>query len=193
MTKAFLLHELFQDPSPYLINTVLELYEKELLGLGHHILKKNFYYLPLEKEDLSNLILKSIKTLKSVSEGSWAKFSFFSILKKVFVQQLITLQRHYQTHKHNVLTICQEEVDFFAELSKTEFDHNYLFNIEMQQVFSHIKNQLNPLQQKVFILYLLGNTPQQIQNHVHIPVKRIYNILFKIKKLCSNKQIRELI
>lgn len=187
------MHELLQNPDPYLIETILETYQKDLLGLGYHIIKKNFSYLPLEKEDLAVLILKSIKCLHTVSEGSWAKFSFYSILKKIFVQQLIIVQRFYSTHKQNILTSCQEETDYYKELCKEEFNNQIILDQQIKMIFKLIKHQLTPEQQKVFVLYLLGYTPQKIQDQLHLPLKKIYNIIFKIKKLCANPQIQELI
>lgn len=173
------------------IDKIYLLYHDNLLNLARHIIKKNLYYLSFQIEDLELEILHAIKQMAKVPEDSIKKYSYYGILKKHFVRNLICLNRHYLTNKQKVLTLSLNEGDCdIANLHKCHdnpsdyFNNHYDYEVVMNHLNEHLKNKDT---YKIFEMYLQGKKVKDIKKFINLSSKQIYNCIANVKNYLNKE------
>lgn len=186
MTNSELISELFKQQDPIFVDYVFSKNYNMLINLANYIKNKNLIFLPLEKPDFQSLILKSIKGLKNISSDAINRFSYLVILRKIFVQNIINLNKQYLNNKQKILSIANNDIDTY---NKTSIDSslysNFHNNYDLNNIYKLIKEKLKPYEQKIFKLYLNNIKPNEISKLTKEPIKKIYNTIFLIKNYCN--------
>ncbi|MDE5617720.1 MAG: hypothetical protein K2I36_02640 [Ureaplasma sp.] len=187
MKDAKTITNLFNTQNHEFITEIITKYGKKFINLGNYIKRKNFVNLPYEDGDFESVLYNSIKAMKNVKESMLEKYDYLTILKKIFVQQIIALNRYFASNKQKVLTNSIPDNEFANNCccfqnDFDEFNQNYDLKVIYQQILNRIKS---PEDQKIFKLYLLNTKPKEIAKIINQPPKKIYNSLFAIKNICS--------
>ncbi|GAA5414690.1 hypothetical protein [Ureaplasma ceti] len=177
------------------INRLYSLYHDSLVNLAHYIIRHNLYYLNFHADDLECEVLASIKQLRKINPTTLEKYGTYNVLKKIFVRNIIGLNRHYLTYKHRILTTCYNEGDcnhsnLMAQSICPHEHFNLHFDYEM--VMHKLQQQLkNTKAFQTFELYLHGKKVQEITQLTHLNKKQVYNHLANIKRYLQTKFKRE--
>lgn len=187
MKDAKTITNLFNTHNHEFISEIINKYGKMFINLGNYIKRKNFSNLPYEDGDFQSVLYNSIKAMKNVKESMIEKYNYLTILKKIFVQQIIALNRYFASNKQKVLTSAIPNNEFtsnccYFQNDFDDFNKNYDLKIIYQQILNRIKSTD---EQKIFKLYLLNTKPKEIAKIMNQSPKKIYNSLFSIKNICS--------
>lgn len=187
MENEFLISQLSYNQDPIFVNYVFNKNVEQLTNLGKYIKTKNLVFLPFEKQDLEICVLDAIKSLKNIYPDAIKKFSYQTILRRVFVQQLISLNRKFLTNKEKILSIATSNVEGIERfVPDTYLEQDYSLNYDLSKLYTSIMENIKKNDEKeVFKLYLQNVRPADIAKKLNIPIKKIYNYLFNIKAQCT--------
>lgn len=186
MTNSDLISELFQQQDPIFIDHVFNKNYNMLVNLGNYIKNKNLVFLPLEKPDFQSLILKSIQGLKNISADAISRFSYLVILKKIFVQNIINMNKKYLNNKQRILSVASNDIDSYNKTSiDNNLSNNFHTNYDLKNIYKLIQEKLKPYEKEIFKLYLDNIKPSEISKLTNKPIKKVYNTIFFIKNYCN--------
>lgn len=194
MDNNFLIAYLLNKQDYNLINLIYKKHLNELLNLGCYLRDNAFKFLPLSNDDFFYEIYESIKSLKNINLKVFNSIGYYKILKKIFVQKIIKLNKKFLNSKERILTTSfsydviyrydfQKNTYSFLRILQDEYDWHESFNKKYDFINSclEITNKFKKNKDKIFPLYLRNLKASQIAEITNIPIKIVYNNLFKIK------------
>lgn len=194
MDNNFLIAYLLNNQDYNFINLIYKKHLNELLNLGCYLRDNAFKFLPLSNDDFFYEIYESIKSLKNINLKVFNSIGYYKILKKIFVQKIIKLNKKFLNSKERILTTSysydviyrydfQKNTYSFLRILQDEYDWHESFNKKYDFINKclEITNKFKKNKDKIFPLYLRNLKASQIAKITNIPIKIVYNNLFKIK------------
>lgn len=185
MSNSEILSTLFNEQNKFLFDAIFNKHFEMFVKLANHIKNKNMISLPFEFYDFESILINSLVAMKNVKPEMIERFTYLTILKKIFVQRIIALDRQFKTNKQKILNIASNN----EEIINTVSDYEVLSNsdkYDLRQIYFKILNKLSkPIDKKIFNLYLFNKKPKEIALEIKKDVKFVYNAIFNIKKHCS--------
>ncbi len=180
--KEQILYELFQNPNNILIEQIYYKYHYIIHNYAQYIINNNFKRLSILETNFESNIINIIKKLKNFDVNYFKKFNLETILKKLTLQEILLLSRKQNNNKNKILHYAYDE--------STQFDFNYnnVYEFDQYKLFyddyiSKMQSKLNENYKKqIFKLYIDGYNPNEISRIINIDIKKIYNVLYYIKK-----------
>lgn len=85
------------------------------------------------------------------------KFGYLRVLRKIFIQQVITTSRKYSTNKEKIINNCipEECLDQAHYIREEDLVNNYCQSYDLNEIYKRIKCKLKTKnEQKILCLYL---------------------------------------
>lgn len=183
-----LIISLIKNKNVTYINFLYNKYSDMLVNLGAYIIKNNFAYLPIERNDLFNTAFEVCNNLWKINEKTIEKHGVKKVLQMQMVQKVILIQRKFSTQSNKILNnyinILDNDINQYSyeEFNTNQHDLELILNRNQDKI-----DKFNELTQLIFNEYfILDNSRKTIAQKYNIPIK-VVNLKVDYLKRFMNK------
>lgn len=185
--------KLIKSKNKTYINFLYKKYAHMLVALGDHIVQKNFRYLPIEKEDLYNIVLDVCSNLWKINEETIQKYGVKKILQMQMVQRIIAFNRKHNNNGNRILNnyIQVSEEQNIDEFTLEEFNFD---STNLELILDRNKEKINKfseITQLIFNEYFIkNNSRKDISLKYKLPLKLVNSKVEYLKKFMNKNFIK---